>query len=163
MNPETQNRSAEELLKSVSLFEKCSDEEIRKLVLGMRPQLFDKGETILFQGIISNQLFLVSAGSVSVFSRKEKITRFIASLERGAYFGEISLVKNCAATATVKANVRETEVYTLDYDVIKEVLQSNPDVKADLESKIIERNRYRLEAFQKQGELVSPLAAPAPI
>lgn len=153
---------AESFLKQIPLFEKCSPQDIQSMAMSMRRETYDKGETVLFQGIISNQFFIVSAGIVSVFSRKDKVTRFIANLEKGAYFGEISLVKNCAATATIKAAVDETEILTLEYDVIKQVLNAHPEVKADLEEKIRERNRYRLEAFEKQSEqAVSPAAATA--
>jgi potassium-dependent mechanosensitive channel len=153
---------AEDFLRRITLFEKCSQDDLHKLALSMRKHVYNKGETILFQGIISHQLYLVVAGMVAVFSRKDKVTRFLANLERGSFFGEISLVKSCAATATIKAAVDETEIYTLDYDVIKEILDRQPEVKADLEEKIRERNRLRLEAFEKQKEeLAAPPPAPA--
>lgn len=153
---------AEGFLRHIPLFEKCSPQDLGKLALSMRKHTYNKGETILFQGIISNQLYLVVAGMVAVFSRKDKITRFLANLEKGAFFGEISLVKSCAATATIKAAVDETEIYTIEYDVIKEILEREPHVKADLEEKIRERNRLRLEAFEKQAEQSAAPAAPPP-
>jgi len=156
METETQERSAsaEGFLRNIPLFEKCSPQDIHKLALSLRSESYDKGDTILFQGMISNQLFIVASGVAAVYSRRDKITRFIANLERGAYFGEISLVKNCAATATVKSGADGTEVFSLDYDVIKEMLEAHGEVKADLEAKIIERNRFRLETFEKQKEEV---------
>jgi CRP-like cAMP-binding protein len=153
---------SESFLGRIPLFEKCSPQDIHRLAIAMRKHVYNKGETILFQGIISNQLYLVATGMVAVFSRKDKITRFLANLEKGAFFGEISLIKSCAATATIKAAVDETEIYTIDYDVIKQILEEQPHVKTDLEEKIRERNRSRLEAFEKQkGELGQTMAAPA--
>ncbi|HRY28940.1 MAG TPA: cyclic nucleotide-binding domain-containing protein [Elusimicrobiota bacterium] len=150
---------AEEFLGRVDLFEKCSPQDIHLLTLNMRKQSFDKGDTILFQGIISHQLYFVVSGMVAVFSRKDKVTRFIANLEKGAFFGEISLVKNCAATATIKAAVDQTEIYTIEHDVIREIMERHPEVKSDLEEKVRERNAGRLEAFEKQKEEL-PSAAP---
>ncbi len=156
-----QSTGAESFLQRISLFEKCSQQDIHKLAVSMRKQTYHKGDTILFQGIISNQLFLIASGMVSVFSRKDKVTRFITNLEKGAFFGEISLVKSCAATATIKAAVDETEIYTLEHDVIHEILASQPELKADLEEKIRERNRRRLEAFEQQKNEAQQAAAPA--
>lgn len=150
---------AENFLQHIPLFEKCSTQDIQTLALNMRNETYRKGETVLFQGVISNQLYFVISGMVGVYARKDKVTRFIANLEKGSYFGEISLIKNCAATATIKAGVDETEIYTIDYDVIKEVLRNNPEMKADLESKIMERNRYRMEQFEKQKEEAAAAAA----
>ena len=150
---------AESFLTQITLFEKCSPQDIHKLAVHMRKHIYNKGETILFQGIISNQLFLIKAGMVAVFSRKDRVTRFIANLEKGTFFGEISLIKSCAATATIKAAVDETEIYTLDHEVINEILQEHPEVKVDLEEKIRDRNHHRLETFEKQKE---EAAVPAP-
>lgn len=155
------SHSVEALLNRIPLFEKCNPQEIHSLALSLRVQTYDKGETILFQGIISNQLFIIASGLVGVFSRKDKVTRFIANLEKGAFFGEISLVKSCAATATVKSMVDETVIYALDYEVIKEVLDNRPEVRVDLEAKIIERNRSRLEAFEKQKDELPSVSASA--
>lgn len=152
---------AEDFLRRITLFEKCSADDLNRLAISMRKHVYNKGETILFQGIISHQLYLVVAGMVDVFSRKDKITRFLANLQKGAFFGEISLVKSCAATATIKAAVDETEIYTLDYDIIKEIMDRQPDLKADLEEKIRERNRLRLEAFEKQKEELAGAATAA--
>jgi CRP-like cAMP-binding protein len=157
---QTEVTSSENFLHQISLFEKCSPYTISKLAVRMRKQTFNKGETVLFQGMIANQLYMVASGMVGVSSRKEKVSRFLANLEKGSYFGEISLVKNCAATATVKAVVDPTEVYILDHEVIHEVLQDFPEAKMHLEEKIRERNRLRLEAFEKQESAgAAPLSA----
>jgi CRP/FNR family transcriptional regulator, cyclic AMP receptor protein len=156
---------AENFLRQITLFDRCSPQMLSKLAVNLRKHIYNKGDTILFQGIISNQLYLVATGMVSVFSRKDKVTRFIANLEKNAFFGEISLVKKCAATATIKAAVDETEIFTLDHDVINEILSQQPDVKADLDEKIRERNRHRLETFDQQkaeAAVASTVPAPAP-
>lgn len=144
--------SAEQLLKAIRLFQGCPSRVIDELATQVRMESYKKGETILFQGIISHQLYIVSSGSVSVYSRKDKTTRFLATLERGATFGEISLIKSCAATATVKASVDGTEIFSMDYEAIKVVLDRHPEVRQDLERQILERNQNRLEAFEKQKE-----------
>lgn len=158
---ETETASVEDFLRHIPLFRKCSSYAISKLAVKMRHETYHKGETILLQGVISNQLFMVVGGMVSVSSRKDKVSRFLANLERTSYFGEISLVRSCAATATVKAAVEPTEVYILDHDVIQEVLRESPEAKEDLENIVKERNHLRLQAFQEaKGQ--SPAVAPTP-
>ncbi|HOW27831.1 MAG TPA: cyclic nucleotide-binding domain-containing protein [Elusimicrobiota bacterium] len=152
--------SVEEFLQKISLFEKCSSIDIHTLAMHVHDRVYKKGESILFQGVISNQLYLVAKGLVGVYSRKEGVTRFLAKLPEGSYFGEISLLKSCAATATVKSEVDGTQVFALDADAVNDIIQHLPEVKADLEIKVRERNRSRLEAFEKAPEESSPAPSP---
>lgn len=136
-------------LKSVPLFEKCDENTIQRLALGLRWHTYKKGDTILFQGVIANQMFLIASGRVAVFSRKDRETRQVATLGEGQYFGEISLLTNKAATATIKADVDETQVYVMERDAVMAALASHPDVMADVIRKVEERNQTRLEAFNE--------------
>ncbi|MBI4396611.1 MAG: cyclic nucleotide-binding domain-containing protein, partial [Elusimicrobia bacterium] len=149
---QSQKTWAEAFLQKIPLFEKGSPQDIHNLSLSMRKHTYEKGDTILFQGIISHQLYLIAKGSVTVYSRKDKVTRLIASLNEGDYFGEISLVKSCAATATIKAATIGTEIWTIDYEAILNVLKSHPEARADMEEKIRLRNKNRLEVFEKEKE-----------
>jgi CRP-like cAMP-binding protein len=147
---------AELFLRGLPLFEKCAAEDLRRLSLDLRWHSYKRGDTILFQGMISHQMFFLVAGQAAVFTRKDRETRRVAVLEAGQYFGEISLLTNKAATATIKADADETQVYILDRDVIIETLSRNPDAMADITRKVQERNQNRLEAFQQEEPAATP-------
>jgi potassium-dependent mechanosensitive channel len=140
---------AHTFLKSVPLFEKCDDGTLQRIALGLRWHTYKKGDTVLFQGMISHQMYLVASGRVAIFTRKDGQTRQVATLREGEYFGEISLLTNRAATATVKAEDDDTQVYILDRDGMVTALASHPDVLEDVTRRIRERNQNRQDAFQK--------------
>lgn len=142
---------AHQFLKAVPLFEKCDENTLQRLALGLRWTTYKKGDTILFQGMIVNQMFLLASGRVAVFSRKDGETRQVATLGEGQYFGEISLLTNKAATATIKADVDETQVYVMEREAVLAALATHPDVKADVIRKVEERNQNRLDAFNEVG------------
>jgi CRP-like cAMP-binding protein len=150
---------AEQFLKKLPLFEKCSSDDVQRLALNMRWLAYKKGDTILFQGMISHQMFFILTGRAAVFTRKDRETRRVADLEAGSYFGEISLLTNRAATATIKADEEDTQIYVLERDAVIEALSRNPEAMADITAKVQERNQGRQEAFRAPE--AEPAAVPA--
>ncbi len=148
---------AEQFLQKLALFEKCAPEDLQRLAINLRWHSYKKGDTILFQGMISHQMFFLVGGRAAVFTRKERETRRVAVLESGDYFGEISLLTNRAATATIKADEDETQVYILDRDVIIETLSRNAAAMADVTQKVQERNQSRLDAFREEEPAAAPV------
>src|SRR5262245_52272551 len=71
---------AHNFLKSVPIFEKCDEDTVQRMALGLRWHTYNKGDTILFQGMISHQMYLIASGKVAVFTRKDKETRQVATL-----------------------------------------------------------------------------------
>ncbi|MGQ0645785.1 MAG: cyclic nucleotide-binding domain-containing protein [Elusimicrobiota bacterium] len=138
----------EDVLRKASLFQDCPDGLIQKLLPRAEREIYRNDEIILFQGVISSQLFIIASGRVAVSSRKGKEKRFLAELGEGDFFGEISLMRNCATTAAVKA-VSEAEIYTLSREAVYETLADFPEAKARMEALIYERNRKRFEAFER--------------
>jgi CRP-like cAMP-binding protein len=152
--------NAESFLQQVPLFERCSHEDLQRLALSLRWHAYRQGETILFQGVITHQMFLILRGRVGIYSRQSKETRRVGELISGDYFGEISLMTSRAATATVKAEEDDTQIYILERDVVAEALSRNPDAMADVTRKVQERNQSRQEAFSGNGS--APTTAPSP-
>jgi CRP-like cAMP-binding protein len=150
----------QDFLKSLPLFEKCGDEVIQRMALDLRWHSFKKGDTVLFQGMISHQMYFILSGRVAVFTRRDKETRRVASLGAGDYFGEISLLTNKAATATIKVEEDDTQIYILERDAVLAALSSHPEAMADVTRKVQERNQNRLGAFSQETAAV-PVGAAA--
>ena len=148
---------AEQFLQKLSLFEKCAPEDIQRLAMNLRWHSYKKGDTILFQGMISHQMFFIVSGRAAVFTRKDRETRRVAGLEGGDYFGEISLLTNKAATATIKADEDETQVYILERDAMIETLSRNAGAMADVTLKVQERNQNRLDVFREEAPAAAPV------
>ncbi len=61
------------------------------------------GETIIREGEISTEMFIIQEGKVAVTKEIGGNEVFLATLERGDFFGEMSLLESLPRTATVRA------------------------------------------------------------
>ncbi len=91
----------EELLASVDLFATLPPEMRNQIARSAPMSVYGSGETIVRQGDEGQSMFIVLSGTVSVVlqpSREE-----VARIERGGYFGEMSLLTGEPRSATVLA------------------------------------------------------------
>jgi CRP-like cAMP-binding protein len=61
------------------------------------------GDTIVSEGEMSTEMFIIQEGKVSVTKKIGDSEVFLATLERGDFFGEMSLLESLPRTATVRA------------------------------------------------------------
>ena len=84
---------------------------------------FGDGEAIVRQGMPGQSMFVVSSGAVAVVI--EPGNRQVATIERGGYFGEMSLLTGDARSASVIAR-GDTAVLELDADVFRALGAADP-------------------------------------
>jgi CRP/FNR family cyclic AMP-dependent transcriptional regulator len=61
------------------------------------------GETIIREGDTSTEIFIIQEGKVAVTKRIGENEVFLATLQRGDFFGEMSLLESLPRNATVRA------------------------------------------------------------
>jgi len=61
------------------------------------------GETIIREGDTSTEMFIIQEGKVAVTKRIGENEVFLATLQRGDFFGEMSLLESLPRNATVRA------------------------------------------------------------
>jgi CRP-like cAMP-binding protein len=138
-------------LKRVELFVTCSEAEIDELVNGMEKVSYNQGSTVLFQGEISSKLCLVQNGKVSVNIRKGKEKNKVAELGSGTFFGEISLLRPQAATATIKAE-ETTDILFLPGEAVQAMVKKNSELSEAINKKIDERLEKSRQAMEQKDE-----------
>jgi CRP-like cAMP-binding protein/thioredoxin reductase len=112
-------------------------------------------EVLIEEGAEDDSVYLIRAGAVTV-SRKlngrEIVLSYIAA---GNYVGEMALLTHGRRNATVKASVA-TEAIKLDSAAFRDLLEREPSLKQQVESKLQVRlmERARGEARQESGGLV---------
>jgi len=92
-------------------------------------------------------LYLVQSGLVSGWARKNNGKVKVAELPAGSYFGEISLLTPCAATATIKAE-KETDIIFLPGEVVETVVKNNPPLSSAIHKEIEKRLASRKQALE---------------
>ena len=89
----------------------------------MRAAEYGDGETIVREGEPGRSMFVVKSGRVKVVLEESR--REIATLERGHYFGEMSLLTGDRRTASVIAD-GDAIVLEIDADVFRFLAEANP-------------------------------------
>jgi len=88
-----------EELRSVPLFSGLSDHELLWVLRSARAESFAPGVTIIREGDIGGDFYMLTEGSVKVTVDGTEV----ASLAAGSYFGEIALIDGGSRTATITA------------------------------------------------------------
>lgn len=100
-DPDLRVQERDRLFAGVDLFATLSAEQRREIALATTSRVYGSGEAIVRQGEAGHSMFIVGSGSAVVLLEPDK--REVATIERGGYFGEMSLLTGEPRTATVVA------------------------------------------------------------
>ncbi|HEX8845789.1 MAG TPA: mechanosensitive ion channel family protein [Pyrinomonadaceae bacterium] len=135
-------------LDNVELFHSLTDEERRALAERMIVTPFIKGEAMTRQGAEAHWLYIMTEGDAEVrIAADRNLTKKVATLHAGDFFGEMGLMTGEPRTATVIAQT-DVECYRLDKKSFQDILQRRPEIAEDI-SHILARRRVELEAVRE--------------
>ncbi|HSP56214.1 MAG TPA: cyclic nucleotide-binding domain-containing protein, partial [Dehalococcoidia bacterium] len=98
----------------------------------MRLRTFEKGDDLVHAGQDTPGLFIIKTGTVSaIVSAEGGVEREVATLGQGECVGEMALLTDEPASATVRA-MTETEAWILEPDACLELLESYPGLWRNL-------------------------------
>ena len=131
-----------ELLKGVELFSELSDDQLKLLGDLVEVQNFNRDETVVLEGDDSVQaLYLIASGSVQVYMTgvdgRETILSF---LERGDFFGEMSLIDGEPRSASVRT-VTDSQMLIIYRDGFMSLIKQYPELAMSLLSEMSKRLR----------------------
>ena len=130
------------LLKGVELFSELSEEQIGMLANLVVSQNFNRDETVVLEGDDSVQaLYLIASGSVQVYMTgvdgRETILSF---LERGDFFGEMSLIDGEPRSASVRT-VTDAQMLIIHRESFLQLIRQSPEIAMGLLSELSKRLR----------------------
>ena len=141
-----------ELLKKVPFFRGVPPDEFAQITAKLRRRTTPAGDAIVRQGEHGDSLFLVARGVVRVTRQDGGISRDVATLMAGDFFGEMALLHGGARTATCRA-VTPCALYELRRADLDTVLGSTPSMREALE----EADRKRRLELRQAGAVVDPV------
>ena len=92
-----------EVLEKLPMFAGADPLLLNSVIMALRPTTADAGETIIKEGDMGNEMYLILRGQVDVRDRAGKVARI---LKDGDFFGEVSLLMSTPRTATVVAKTQ---------------------------------------------------------
>ncbi len=113
-------------------------------------QRFSDGETIVSEGIISNNAYIILKGQVSVSKKIEKRIIVIGTLKEGEVFGEMGLISSGLRSTNVTA-IGEVTIGVISKDTFQNQLGALPnDARRVLEA-LVDRLRHTTDQMSRLG------------
>ena len=107
-----------EILRRIPLFQHMNYKELLAILGISRGRQFEKGQGIIKEGELGDELFVIFRGKVDVLKSGVKITQ----LKAGGHFGEMGLVDQAPRSATIHA-VEETSAISIDRDSLLKLMR----------------------------------------
>ncbi len=149
-----------EILRSIPIFEVLPIDVTRRLAPSLKHAEFAPGEFIIRQGGESGSMYIVIQGSVDVHVDGETgMSEYVATLEAGQFFGELSVFTGEKRTANVIA-MTATECLVIDKPILTELFKWHPELAVDISEIITERQANLAATLQRlDGEQKRVLAS----
>ncbi|MRG97722.1 cyclic nucleotide-binding domain-containing protein [Polyangium spumosum] len=131
------------LLRRVPVFKPLTDREVERLAQKTRPVVYGPHDRVVREGERGSSLFVLASGSVEVLVRQQSGQDVpVATLERGAVFGEVALLLGGERTATVRTTCEST-LYEISKQALSPIIESRPQLVVELGLLIAARQRGR--------------------
>lgn len=139
------------LLRQLPLFQPFTEAEALELSQSAIERRFGAGEEVITEGRAGTTFYMVASGKLSV--RVGHPAKEIAILERGAAFGEMSLLTGEPRSATVVA-MEDCTLLEMGREAFSRHLQANPERLAQLAS-LIENRKAGIAAASHSAQHAS--------
>jgi CRP-like cAMP-binding protein len=137
---DSQDDLIRETIDQSPLFKHLSEDWRGRLIDGSSLETYQKGNTVVDEGQEEQQhLFIVIEGKARVWTRSPSREVELKTLSPGAYFGEVSLLSEKTATATVEPATDTLRVVALDRKVLLELIEEDEKVRKMLEGVTLAR------------------------
>ena len=130
------------LLKGVDLFSELTEEQLGLLANLVVVQDFNRDETVVLEGDCSMKaLYLIASGTVQVYMTGVDGRETILSiLERGDFFGEMSLIDGEPRSASVRT-VTDAQLMIIHREPFLTLIRQTPEIAMSLLSEMSKRLR----------------------
>ncbi len=141
-----------ELLRSVSILRKLSDEELRAFSDLLLVRDVPAKERIIEEGLPVKNFSIICEGIVHIRRQANKREMLLGRLGPGAFFGEINLFDPGVATAIIYA-MKPTRLAYIDYEAFHTFMQAHPATGYKIVSSMMTEMARRLR--QTSARLVN--------
>jgi len=140
----------EKLLKKVYLFQNLDRTQFDVIMGLLKPETFAAGTKIVEEGIAGDALYILLSGKIKISRRFGQETFLLTELGPYDFFGEMSLIDDYPASATVEA-LQETSVLRMTREDFKALVSSNSELSAKLWESLARSLNMKI---RKTGDLV---------
>lgn len=140
-----------EYLKNIPLFKHLRDQQLKEIASRCRRLQYKKGNTIFYKTEAGTDLYIVLSGRLkAVLTDDEGDEIVLALFDKGAFFGELSLLDGRGRSATIVADM-DSELAVLNKADFLDLVSRDPKIAIELMMTLVERLR-------KADEMIESLA-----
>jgi CRP/FNR family cyclic AMP-dependent transcriptional regulator len=148
-------------LRNVMLFAEFEPEELRKVASAMRSSLYQLDQVILEEGKPNRALHVLKSGRICVTRNVHDSEVALCDLEAGQTFGELSIIEDGVASATLRS-VMPSEVLSISMEDLAAFLNATPSAAAkfwravamDLRRRLLQTNDVVRSYFEVNRALI---------
>ena len=149
------------MLKSTSLFVEFTSPELDAIESSLQSTRFSTGDVILGEGKANRALHILKSGRIRVTQNVDGKPVALCDLFEGQTFGELSIIEDGVASATLQA-VTDSDVLSISMHDLARFLQAHPDAAAkfwravavDLRRRLLQTNDVVRNYFEVNRALV---------
>ena len=120
------------------------------------------GDIIFSEGEIGNDMFILQSGTVELIKEIAGAAKVLATLEKGEFFGELSVLEDLPRTATARAKT-DVEVVRINGATFDTMLKANTEIAIRMMRKLSRRLREVTAMLEESlGRRVAEEEKPAP-
>lgn len=113
-------------------------------------QRFADGETIVSEGVVSNNAYIIMEGKVNVTKKVDKKTVLINTLDTGEVFGEMGLISQALRSASVVA-VGNVTIGVIEREYFEKIVADLPEDMQAIVRALVDRLRFTSEQLSRIG------------
>ncbi|MEG3619532.1 cyclic nucleotide-binding domain-containing protein [Magnetovibrio sp. PR-2] len=134
------------------------------IIEGESSRTFSAGEVVFSEGDLGHEMYVIQSGSVEVTIDIDGEPHQVSTLERGDFFGEMSLLETLPRSATVRC-LEETSVLTIHSGTLLLRIRRDPtfafEIIKRMSHKIRSTNHQLTELKRELGQRhLDPVDAP---
>lgn len=113
-------------------------------------QHYGAGDTIVTEGIMSNNAYVILKGQVRITKKIDKKVVVVGTLKEGEVFGEMGLISETVRSANVSA-VGDVTVGVIDKELFHNAMTDLPDGMMPIIQALVERLRITTHLLTRIG------------
>lgn len=148
------NQQLNRMLSAVPFFEALTPEERERIAQQASIEDFGENEFIVKQGEPGDSLYIILNGTCEVLHHAaQRPARHLATIYRGDFFGEMSLLTGEPRNASVRVT-EDTTAIRVDKETFSSIVMANPSICDQIGKKVSQRqhemteNIYNLPAYK---------------
>src|SRR5580693_10182465 len=120
------------------------------------------GEYVFREGDLGTEMFIIQEGKIEILNRMGDEDRVLAVLEKGDFFGEMSVLEDLPRAASARA-LTDTRLLQINGSTFDQMLQANPEIAVRMMRKLSRRLRETDELLKTSfGNRQSPISSEIP-